>query len=158
MKDTLVVKKATPLGARVWTSLLVFGFIGQIAWMVENVYFSTYIQKNITAAGWATSATVAASAIAAAPVSQTIFKILLPFICICASVGAVSVSEAVCTGYCVLSVCGARRFSGAVSRCTAAGTSGTAFITLTGLLTSETGSKSRSAASSQSGNCRRGLL
>ena len=34
--------------------------------MVENVYFSTYIQKNITAAGWATSATVAASAIAAA--------------------------------------------------------------------------------------------
>ena len=66
MKDTLVVKKATPLGARVWTSLLVFGFIGQIAWMVENVYFSTYIQKNITAAGWATSATVAASATAAA--------------------------------------------------------------------------------------------
>ncbi len=34
--------------------------------MVENVYFSTYIQKNITAAGWATSATVSASAIAAA--------------------------------------------------------------------------------------------
>ena len=48
MKDTLVVKKATPLGARVWTSLLVFGFIGQIAWMVENVYFSTYIQKNLS--------------------------------------------------------------------------------------------------------------
>ena len=23
-----------------------FGFIGQIAWMVENVYFSTYIQKK----------------------------------------------------------------------------------------------------------------
>ena len=66
MQENLVVKKATPLGARVWTSLLVFGFIGQIAWMVENVYFSTYIQKNITAAGWATSATVAASAIAAA--------------------------------------------------------------------------------------------
>ena len=66
MQEKLVVKKATPLGARVWASLLVFGFIGQIAWMVENVYFSTYIQKNITAAGWATSATVAASAIAAA--------------------------------------------------------------------------------------------
>ena len=41
MQENLVVKKATPLGARVWTSLLVFGFIGQIAWMVENVYFST---------------------------------------------------------------------------------------------------------------------
>ena len=34
MQEKLVVKKATPLGARVWTSLLVFGFIGQIAWMV----------------------------------------------------------------------------------------------------------------------------
>ena len=36
MQENLVVKKATPLGARVWTSLLVFGFIGQIAWMVEK--------------------------------------------------------------------------------------------------------------------------
>ena len=71
MQENLVVKKATPLGARVWTSLLVFGFIGQIAWMVENVYFSTYIQKNITSTGWATSATVAASAIAAGPAAIT---------------------------------------------------------------------------------------
>ncbi len=40
----------------------------------------------------------------------------------------------------------------------ATGTSGTAFITLTGLLTSETGSKSRSAASSHSAYCSRGLI
>lgn len=59
-------RKSTTLGGRVWVCLLIFGFVGQIAWMVENVYFSTYIQKNITAAGWATSATVSASAIAAA--------------------------------------------------------------------------------------------
>lgn len=59
-------RKSTTLGSRVWACLLIFGFVGQIAWMVENVYFSTYIQKNITAAGWATSATVSASAIAAA--------------------------------------------------------------------------------------------
>ncbi len=64
--ESSVIRKATPLGGRVWVSLLVFGFMGQIAWMVENVYFATYIQKNITAAGWATSATVAASAVAAA--------------------------------------------------------------------------------------------
>lgn len=67
MHDTdLIVKKSTPLGGKVWGSLLVFGFIGQLAWVVENVYFATFIQKNITAAGWATSATVAGSAIAAA--------------------------------------------------------------------------------------------
>ncbi len=62
----LRVDKATPLGGRVWVNLLLFGFVGQLAWMVENVYFATYIQKNITADGWATSATVAASAVAAA--------------------------------------------------------------------------------------------
>ena len=116
--------------------------------MVANI--PTYV--NQIQVWWTTL-----SAIAAAPVSQTSFKIVLPVSCICASVGAVSVSAAVCTGDCVLSVCGARRVSGAVSRCTAAGTSGTAFITLTGLLTSETGSRSRSAASSQSVYCRRGL-
>ena len=62
----LIVEKPTRLPGRVWTSLLLFGFMGQMAWMVENVYFATFIQKNITADGWATSATVAASAVAAA--------------------------------------------------------------------------------------------
>ncbi len=66
MNQTSAPVKARPLGGRIWASLLLFGFVGQIAWMVENVYFATYIQKNITAAGWATSATVAASAVAAA--------------------------------------------------------------------------------------------
>ena len=37
MQENLVVKKATPLGARVWASLLVFGFIGQNGWMGEDV-------------------------------------------------------------------------------------------------------------------------
>ena len=69
---TAVVRTSTPLGGRVWAGLLIFGFVGQMAWMVENVYFATFIQKNITAAGWATSATVAASAVAAA--MATIFS------------------------------------------------------------------------------------
>jgi len=71
-ESSVVVEKARPLGGRVWAGLLLFGFMGQVAWMVENVYFATYIQKNITAAGWATSATVAASAVAAA--LSTIFS------------------------------------------------------------------------------------
>lgn len=62
-QEKLVVKKATRLGGRVWTSLVLFGLIGQITWMVENMYFSTYIQQNIEADSWATSATVAFSAI-----------------------------------------------------------------------------------------------
>ena len=65
----VVVKKANKLGAKVWVSIVLFGLMGQIAWMVENMYFSTYIQKQITTNGWATSATVAASAVVAALVT-----------------------------------------------------------------------------------------
>ena len=65
----LVVKKSNKLGAKVWISIVLFGFMGQLAWMVENMFFSNYIQENITKAGWATSATVAASAVVAALVT-----------------------------------------------------------------------------------------
>ncbi len=33
-------KKVGALGPKVWTSILLFGLIGQIAWVVENMYFS----------------------------------------------------------------------------------------------------------------------
>ncbi len=65
----VVIKKSNKLGARVWLSIVIFGLMGQLAWMVENMYFSTYIQKQITTSGWATSATVAASAVVAALVT-----------------------------------------------------------------------------------------
>lgn len=65
----IVVKKANKLGGKIWTSIVLFGLMGQLAWMVENMYFSTYIQKQITTEGWATSATVAASAVVAALVT-----------------------------------------------------------------------------------------
>lgn len=65
----LVVKKSNKLGAKVWISIVLFGLMGQLAWMVENMYFSTYIQKQITDNPIATSATVAASAVVAALVT-----------------------------------------------------------------------------------------
>ena len=65
----VVVKRSNKLGARIWLSIVIFGLMGQLAWMVENMYFSTYIQKQITTDGWATSATVAASAVVAALVT-----------------------------------------------------------------------------------------
>lgn len=65
----VVVKKPNKLGAKIWFSVVLFGLMGQLAWMVENVYFSTYIQKKITSDPWATSATVAASAVVAALVT-----------------------------------------------------------------------------------------
>lgn len=65
----LVVAKSNKLGAKVWVSIVLFGLMGQLAWMVENMYFSTYIQKQITTEAWATSATVVASAVVAALVT-----------------------------------------------------------------------------------------
>lgn len=65
----LVVKKSNKLGGRIWLSIILFGLMGQLAWMVENMYFSTFIQKQITTESWATSATVAASAVVAALVT-----------------------------------------------------------------------------------------
>ncbi len=59
----LVIRKSIPLGAKIWAGIIIFGFIGQITWAVENSYFSTYIQQRITAESWATSATVIFSAV-----------------------------------------------------------------------------------------------
>ena len=67
--QNLIVKKPTKLGGKIWAMIIVFGLVGQLAWVVENVYFSTYIQKKITVEPWATSLTVAASAVVAALVT-----------------------------------------------------------------------------------------
>lgn len=40
-----VAAKSTPLGGKIWTNALLFGLIGQIAWVVENMYFATFAQK-----------------------------------------------------------------------------------------------------------------
>lgn len=56
-------RKAGALGARVWSSIILFGLIGQIAWIVENMYFSRFMQNEITRAPYATTLMVAFSAI-----------------------------------------------------------------------------------------------
>lgn len=37
-------RTSTPLGGKIWASLLMCGFIGQVAWIVENMYFATFAQ------------------------------------------------------------------------------------------------------------------
>lgn len=36
------------LGARVWAAILIFGLFGQIAWMVENMYFNVFVYDTIS--------------------------------------------------------------------------------------------------------------
>lgn len=57
--------KRTKLGPRFWAALTVFSLVGQIAWVVENMYFNVFIYKMFHASAAAISTMVAASAAAA---------------------------------------------------------------------------------------------
>lgn len=61
MTDTK--KNLGKLDGRTWLSVILFGLIGQIAWVVENMYFSRFMQNEITRAPYATTLMVAFSAV-----------------------------------------------------------------------------------------------
>ena len=55
----------TEKGSKFWLALVIFSLIGQVAWVVENMYFNVFIYKMFHASASAISAMVAASAVAA---------------------------------------------------------------------------------------------
>ena len=55
-------KSLGKMSKRTWISMVLFGLIGQIAWVVENMYFSRFMQNEITRAPYATTLLVAFSA------------------------------------------------------------------------------------------------
>ncbi len=55
----------TKLSARFWTALTIFSLMGQIAWVVENMYFNVFIYKMFNATAGDISLMVAASAVSA---------------------------------------------------------------------------------------------
>lgn len=56
----------TKLGKKFWISMLIFGLMGQVAWVVENMYFNVFIYKMFHASAADISAMVMASAVTAA--------------------------------------------------------------------------------------------
>ena len=56
----------TKLGKKFWISMLIFGLMGQVAWVVENMYFNVFIYKMFNASAADISAMVMASAVTAA--------------------------------------------------------------------------------------------
>ena len=58
-------KKATALGKRTWAALLTFGLIGQVAWVIENMYFNVFLYNTITGDTGMIAAMVSASAVVA---------------------------------------------------------------------------------------------
>ncbi|MBD5153265.1 MAG: MFS transporter [Oscillibacter sp.] len=59
-------KEKNGLGGRAWAALLSFGLIGQVAWVVENMYFNVFLYNTITGDTKMIAAMVAASAVVAA--------------------------------------------------------------------------------------------
>ena len=57
--------KTRKFSTRFYVSLIIFSLIGQVAWVVENMYFNVFIYKMFAASPAAISAMVAASAVAA---------------------------------------------------------------------------------------------
>ena len=55
--------KVRTMGFSTWVSVILFGLIGQIAWVVENMYFSRFMQNEITRQPYATTLMVAFSAV-----------------------------------------------------------------------------------------------
>ena len=53
------------LGKKFWASMLIFGLVGQIAWVVENMYFNVFIYKMFHATAAQISLMVGASSVAA---------------------------------------------------------------------------------------------
>ena len=50
----------TKLGGRFWLALTVFSLVGQVAWVVENMYFNVFIYKMFHATAAQISLMVAA--------------------------------------------------------------------------------------------------
>lgn len=40
-------KKGSGLGTKIWLNIIIFGFIGQIAWAVENMFFNTFLYNSV---------------------------------------------------------------------------------------------------------------
>lgn len=55
----------TKLGKRFWASMLIFGLVGQVAWVVENMYFNVFLYKMFHASAADISLMVSASSVAA---------------------------------------------------------------------------------------------
>ena len=55
----------TKKNGKFWVALVIFCLTGQVAWVVENMYFNVFIYKMFNASAEAISAMVAASAVAA---------------------------------------------------------------------------------------------
>ena len=64
--------KGAPHG-KFWAALFIFSLMGQVAWVVENMYFNVFIYKMFHATAADISLMVGASSVAATPVPRSLW-------------------------------------------------------------------------------------
>src|SRR5690554_3793450 len=69
---TSVAPQKVRLGGRVWSSLIVVGLVGQLAWTVENMYLNVFVYDTIT-----DDPTVLATMVAASAITATVATLLI---------------------------------------------------------------------------------
>ena len=57
--------KKTKMTSKFWLALTIFSLVGQVAWVVENMYFNVFIYKMFNASASEISLMVGASSVAA---------------------------------------------------------------------------------------------
>ena len=65
MKKQVKESSRCSLGRRTWAALMTFGLFGQIAWVIENMYFNVFLYNTISGDTAMIAAMVAASAVTA---------------------------------------------------------------------------------------------
>ncbi|NLZ31913.1 MAG: MFS transporter, partial [Firmicutes bacterium] len=55
----------TGLTPRIWAALVIFGLFGQVAWVIENMYFNVFLYNTVSKDSNAIAVMVAASAVTA---------------------------------------------------------------------------------------------
>lgn len=59
------MKNKSDIGKRIWATLILFGLFGQLAWVIENMYFNLFLYNTISGDPKAIAWMVAASAVTA---------------------------------------------------------------------------------------------
>jgi len=59
------MENKTAVGKRIWITIILFGLFGQLAWMIENMYFNLFLYDTISGDPKAIASMVATSAITA---------------------------------------------------------------------------------------------
>ena len=65
----------TKLSSRFWVALTLFSLVGQVAWVVENMYFNVFIYKMFRASAADISAMVGASSVAATVATDSLSEV-----------------------------------------------------------------------------------